>query len=230
MKAVVLAAGVGMRMRPLTLNTPKPLLKIAGKPLLDYIFEAMPQEIDEAVIAVRYLGEQIKAYCGDVFHGRRIYYTEGSEMGTAYSFLSAKNYLLNEDRFLFVNGDEMPFKEDISACLKYPSSILCFEMPDPWNHGVAALRGDGTITEIEEKPKHPKSSLIAAGVMVLTNKIFKAEPENKGRGELFFTDMLNQFVKCEKVWAVRPSYGIGGISTPADIERVEKILSSRSIV
>ena len=107
MQVVILAAGEGVRMRPLTLTTPKPLLKVSGKVLLDYIFETLPPEVTEAVIVVKYLGEQIKAYCGESFHGRTIHYADGSDLGTAYSFLAAKPYV-TEDRFLFLYGDEFP--------------------------------------------------------------------------------------------------------------------------
>lgn len=224
MKAVILAAGEGVRMRPLTIDIPKPLLRVAGKTLLDHIFEALPKEIDEAVIVVKYLGDQIKKYCGEVFHGRRVIYAEGSDLGTAYSFLAARPHLLDEDRFLFIYGDELPTSEDIVACLSYPASILCWEVDDPWNHGVATLRPDGTIAEIEEKPTHPASRLISGGVMVLNKKIFKCTPSKEDKKEFFFTQMLNQFVKEEKVQAVKLRRGIGGISTPADLERVERIL------
>lgn len=221
MKAVILAAGEGTRMRPLTLDTPKPLLKIAGKTLLDYIFEALPPEVDEAIIVVKYRADQIKEYCGKIFHGRNVVYTEGSELGTAYSFLSVKPHLI-EDRFLFIYGDEIPAKEDISACLKYPAGILCFEVDDPWNHGVAVLRPDGTIAGIEEKPANPKSRLIANGVMVLNSKIFDCAPRKGEKKEFFFSQMVDEFVKKEKVQAVKSSLAIGGITTPADIGRVEK--------
>lgn len=227
MKAVILAAGEGTRMRPLTLTTPKPLLRVAGKTLLDYIFETLPEEVDEVVIVVKYLGEQIKTHCGEIFHGRRIIYTEGSELGTAYSFLSAKLYL-TEDRFLFIYGDEMPAGEDISACLKYPASILCFEVDDPWNHGVADLRPDGTIAGIDEKPSYPKGRLIANGVMVLNKKIFECIPTKGDKKEFFFSQMVDQFVKKERVYAVKTLRNFGGISTPADLARVESILLKRS--
>lgn len=210
-------------MRPLTLTTPKPMLKVAGKTLLDYIFEAMPPEITEAVIVTKYLGEQIRAYCGQVFHGRRIQYANGSDLGTAYSFLAAKPFITG-DRFLFLYGDEFPDADDIKACLAHPASVVCWEMPDPWNHGVAILRPDGTIAEILEKPEHPATNLISDGVMVLNKKIFEYQPEKKPNGEYYFTSMVNQFVHDERVMAVKSEQKIGGISTPADIERVEKLL------
>ncbi|MEK9166111.1 MAG: sugar phosphate nucleotidyltransferase, partial [Patescibacteria group bacterium] len=59
MKAIILAAGEGRRMRPLTLTTPKPLLEIQGKAIIDYVFDALPEEVEEAVVVVKYLGEKI---------------------------------------------------------------------------------------------------------------------------------------------------------------------------
>lgn len=229
MQAVVLAAGKGERMKALTNNTPKPLLKIGGKTLLDWIFEAMPEEVDEVIIAVRFFGEKIKHYCGENFHGRRIIYTEGSDKGTAYSFLSTKTYL-HDDRFLFIYGDEFPLEEDVKNCLNFPASILCCEVSDPQNHGVANLRSDGSIDSIEEKPANPKSNLIANGIMVLNKKIFNYTPEKVGKAEYFFTDMVNKFIQEEKVMAVISKQGIGGISTPEDIGRVEKFLKSKDII
>lgn len=223
MQAVILAAGEGIRMRPLTLTTPKPLLKVVGKTLLDYIFEALPVEISEVVIVTKYLGEQIRSYCGQVFHGRPIRYADGSDLGTAFSFLAAKPFITS-GRFLFLYGDEFPDQDDIKACLEYPASILCWEMPDPWNHGVAMLREDGTISEIVEKPERPTTNLIADGVMVLNEKIFSYQPEKKSNGEYYFTSMVNRFVHNERVMAVKSQQKIGGITTPADINRVEKLL------
>ena len=223
MKVVILAAGEGMRMRPLTLDTPKPLLKIAGKTILDHIFEALPLEIDEAIIAVRYLEDKIKKHCGKEFHGRPVVYAEGSDLGNAYSFLAAKPYLKNE-RFMVVQGDELLTKEDFINCLAYPLSILCFEVPDPWNHAVATLRKDGSIEEMSEKPERAVGNLIANGLMVLNQTIFQYKPKQHPNGEFYFSSMLNQLIKKEKVMAVKAQRLVGGISTPADISRVEKLL------
>ena len=64
-----MAAGVGKRMRPLTDTMPKPMIPVLCKPLLEYTFAALPDEIDEVILVIRYRGDQIKAYFGDNFLG-----------------------------------------------------------------------------------------------------------------------------------------------------------------
>lgn len=227
MQLIVLAAGEGTRMRPLTYHSPKPLLSVAGKTLLDHIFLALPDEITEAVIVVRYLGDLIKRHCGKEFHGRPITYVDGPCVGSALDFFATRPFV-REDRFLYINGDEIPNREDVSNCLAKPLSTLCWEMPDPWNHGVALLRDDGTIKEIIEKPKDAPSNLISNGVMVLSPKIFGYQPKQNKSGEYYFTSLLNQFVQDYPVHAVRSRIGLGGISTPDDLLRAEKVLLGTS--
>src|SRR3989338_4680853 len=99
MKIVIFAAGEGVRMRPLTLTKPKPLLAYQGKTNLDHLFDRLPAEIDEAIITVKYLGQQIKDYCGTEFHGRRVHYVEGSSEGNALGFLAAKSFFSEGERF-----------------------------------------------------------------------------------------------------------------------------------
>ncbi|MFZ2522322.1 MAG: nucleotidyltransferase family protein [Minisyncoccia bacterium] len=226
MKVVILAAGEGVRMRPLTLTTPKPLIIVSGKPILDHIFVALPLEINEVIIVVGHLGNKIKDYCGDSFYNRRIKYVEGSKEGNAMSFLSAKPFLENEERFLLVQGDELPYKKDVERCLSHKSSSLCWEINDPWNHGVITLK-DGMINDIIEKPKNPLSNLISNGVMVITSKIFDCIPKRENNGEYYFSSMFNQYIKKENVVAVSTIYGTVGFSSPEDIKRNEEVLKSR---
>ena len=82
MQCVILAAGKGTRMRPLTEHTPKPLIKVCGKPILQHIVEALPAEIDELILVVGYLEEQIRTFCGAEFCGRKVkYVTQGNSAG-----------------------------------------------------------------------------------------------------------------------------------------------------
>ena len=183
MKAIVLAAGEGKRMLPLTLTLPKPLLLIGGKTVLDYIFGAFPEEITEAVMVVRYLGEKIKAHCGEVFHGRPVRYAEGSEKGNAFSFLAAKPYVDKNERVMVLYADEIPSAENMKKCLSHEYSWLCKETARPKAAGVVKLRADGTIEEIVEKSENPPSHLAAIGLMVLPGKVFYYEPVRNLNGE-----------------------------------------------
>ena len=229
MKLIILAAGEGVRMRPLTLNTPKPLLKVLGKSIVDHIFASLPDEVTEAIIVVKYLGDKIREHCGDQFYGRPIRYVEGSSSGSAASFLEAKALLKDEDRFILIHGDDLPYKEDVKRCLKERTSSLCFEVPDPWNSGIVTIGPDGFIEKIIEKPANPVSNLASNGVMVLTNRIFECIPEKGNANELLFSSMFIQYITKERVVPVRTDYGIVGFATPSDIQRNEEMLMKRPI-
>ncbi len=228
MQAIILAAGEGVRMHPLTHHLPKPLLRIGGKPVLDHLVESLPQEVDEIVLVIRHLGDMIQRYCGSVFHGRPVTYVQGPS-GTAPSFLATKS-LVKEGRFLVLYGDEVPSPLDFSQCLRYPASVLCWELPDPWNHGIARLRPNGTIAEIVEKSPHPPGNLVSGGVMVVDHRIFSYVPTPGPTGELFFSSLLNQFVRDIPTVAVRAEWGIGGLSTPDDLERIDRWFTERNIL
>jgi len=224
MKAIILAAGEGTRMRPLTLETPKPLLKIHGKPILAHIFDALPDEITEVVLVVKYLGDQIKNYFGDEHKGRRVYYAEGSDKGTAFSIMAAEKFLDEGERFLFLYGDEFPDAGNIRKCLSHPLSILVFKSETPETGGVALINKDGTITEIEEKPEKPKSNFVADGIMVLNKTIFNYESIPNSKAEFYLTSILDKFVRDNPVKAVLSKNFLGDITTPSDLKRIETLL------
>lgn len=226
MKCVILAAGKGERMRPLTLKNPKSLLKVNGKAIIDYTLEALPPEITEVIIAVRYLRSKIKKHVGTKNRGRRVRYVMGSDRGTAYSFIAAKKHLKNE-RFLFVYGDEIPDPLNVKNCLAKDLSILVFKSRNPQANGIAYLRKDGTIKRIIEKPKKPKSNLAVDGVMVLNTDIFTYLP-SLIKGEYYFSTMVGSFVSDHKVHPVNAKNFIGDLSAPQDLDRVGNILKSRN--
>ncbi len=173
MKAVILTAGKGIRMKPLTLTTPKPLLKVNGKCLIDHVLDSLPKEIDEIIIVVDYFGNQIKSHVGTKSRGKKVKYVQGSDKGNAYSFLATRKYLKNE-RFLLIYGDEIPNLGNVERCLKENLSILTFK------HRVDKLtRYDGVMvlntdifmckiadefssTMLREFVKHHEVSLIKA--------------------------------------------------------------------
>lgn len=208
-------------MRPLTLYTPKPLLTIHRRPILDYIFDALPSQVTEVVLVVDYLGDQIRKYVGNAYAGRAIRYIAGSDRGTAFSFLAAKESFSENERFLFLYGDEFPNAENIRKCLTHPLSILVFRSSHPETGGVVLCHDDGSIEEITEKPECPRSTLVADGVMVLNQAVFNYKPFTNTKGEFYFTSLLNQFVKEHRTQAVEAVNFLGDITTPEDLTRIE---------
>ncbi len=101
MQCVILAAGKGTRLRPFTDHTPKPLIQVGDRALLDHIVEALPTEVDEIILVIGYLGDQLRSYCGTEFHGRKMTYVEQVvQDGTARALWLCKEYL--KGRFFHV--------------------------------------------------------------------------------------------------------------------------------
>jgi len=111
-QAVILAAGKGTRMLPLTETRPKPMQEVSGKNLIEWKLAALPEAIRDVVIVVGYQGEQIREFFGDMWHGRSIRYVVQEKLnGTAGALWSARNLL--HGRFLVLMGDDLYAKEDI---------------------------------------------------------------------------------------------------------------------
>src|SRR3989338_11252442 len=107
MKCVILAAGEGIRMRPLTLEKPKPLLAINGKPLIEHVIENLPKEIDELVVVIGYKGEQIKDFLGKKFHGLKVKYVwQKEKLGTGHALRLCREHL-GSDNFLMLFADDI---------------------------------------------------------------------------------------------------------------------------
>ncbi len=193
MKCIVLAAGRGERMMPLTANTPKPLLEVDGKPIIDYVLESLPVEIDEIIIVVKYLGQQIKDHVGQRYRNKKVRYVEGSDKGNAFSFLATKKYLKNE-RFLIIYGDETPNLVDVENCLAQDLSILTFKSGKHWKRD---------------------------GVMVLNTDIFNNKPIIT-KDELFLNTLVDLFICDHKVTLIKSENFIGGLNTPKELARIER--------
>ncbi len=229
MKAIILASGQGRRMRPLTLTMPKCLLKYGGRTNLDHIFLAFPAEIDEAIIVIRHLGEKVKDYCKDNFYGRKIHYAQGTGEGTAIDFMATKLFFGQNERLAIIYGDEVLTLEEIIKCLKYEFSWLCYEVADPTQVGVVTLDHKNNIIEVIEKPAEPKSNFAVNGFMVVNSDLFNCRPKIHSNGEYYLTGMMAEFIKNHKVVAVTGSAGHAQLTSPADLERLEKIYLQKNL-
>ncbi len=230
MKAVILAAGEGVRMRPLTHETPKSLVRVRGKSLLHHIWEALPEEIDEVllVIASSFKGGMIRAAFGPAFGGKRVtYVVQEKPLGTGHALSLCRSRLGADERFLFLLGDDLHGKQSLAEMVRHPLAILVHPHPDPRRFGVVEVGPGNRVASFEEKPAAPKSNLVSPGVFVLDPRVFKYPlPIHEESGEYFLTPQVAAFMKEHPFAVVRSDFWIP-IATPEDLARAEEILRSR---
>ena len=224
MQCVILAAGKGTRLRPLTETIPKPLVLVAGKPLLDHIIDALPSAVDELIIVTGYLENKIKDYCGSEYKGRKVTYVHQEEQkGTAPALWLCKDLL--KGRFLFMFADDIHGADDIARVASYSRAILTMPTKNPERFGIVVRHPDGTLAEFVEKPVHPPSNLASTGMMVLDTHIFEFELPKETNGEYYLTDVIAEYAKKYPIAVVEENLWIP-IGYPEDIVRAEKILAA----
>lgn len=188
-KAFILAGGIGERLKPLTDETPKPMLEVAGKPILLHALNWLEYNgIEEIILAVGYRKEKIMNYFGAGRRGgaRLVYSVEEKPLGTGGALKAAAALLAaegEEDRFLMLNGDNL-MDIDYPKMLasheknKAQGTIALHEVKDVTGYGVAKMKGQ-LISEFVEKPEPGKapSKLINTGAYILEPGIFDLLPE-----------------------------------------------------
>jgi UDP-N-acetylglucosamine diphosphorylase / glucose-1-phosphate thymidylyltransferase / UDP-N-acetylgalactosamine diphosphorylase / glucosamine-1-phosphate N-acetyltransferase / galactosamine-1-phosphate N-acetyltransferase len=210
MKGILLAAGKGARLRPLTDHTPKPLLPVGGKPILQWIIEGLEKSgIRDLAIVVGHLSEQIIRYFneGSQFNVRIRYFHQTVMDGTARAVLPAADFILNEPFFLGY-GDVLVDPSDyetffrVHRTCRQDSLVAGWASETPWTGGVL-VQQNGRLVDLVEKP-HPGTepgNIINAGLMVLQPEIFNHLRQVKPsvRGEFELTDALLSLAGCSIV-------------------------------
>ncbi len=167
MKAIILLAGLGTRLRPHTYSRPKPLVNVAGKPVLAHILDGMASlKFDEIVFVVGYLGDQIEDYVTKNYPHLRACYVEQTEMrGQAHAIWLAQKHI--DQPVLVIFGDTI-WETDWSRLDRVQGDGLIFtkEVADPRRFGVVTVK-DGYVTRFVEKPEQPISNLAVVGVYYL---------------------------------------------------------------
>jgi len=204
LKAVVLAAGEGTRLRPLTYTRPKHLIPVGGKPILMHVLLTLKKAgISEICIVVGYKAEMIKNFFGDGSNlGLKIEYAiQPKFMGTADAIKRAEPYV--DDNFLAVYGDLLFSPETIINIMRVhkqnqPSATMAVvPVSSPEHYGVVKLE-DGWVADIIEKPRKEEapSNLVNAGIYVFSEEIFEKIEKTglSARGELEITDSLKLLI------------------------------------
>lgn len=206
MKAIIPAAGLGTRLRPLTYTQPKPALKLAGRPIIqhaiDNLVAAGIHEI--AVIVSDLTSDAIRAAVEGQAQAQLTFINQPQMLGIGNAVKVARDWVAGDDFCVYL-GDNL-FQHGVKAytdmfSAQKPAALLALvEVEDPTSFGVAELDGD-RIVRLVEKPKVPPSNLAVAGVYCFSNTIFDILEtlEPSARGEYEITDAIQQLIDRDLV-------------------------------
>jgi NDP-sugar pyrophosphorylase family protein len=227
MQAVILAAGRGSRMGDLVKDMPKPMLKVAGKTLLEHKFDALPEAVDEVVLVVGYLQDVIKGFFGESFGGKKVSYVTQENIvgGTADALWHAKAMLTG--KFIVMMGDDFYAKEDIEACLAHEWALLVEKLPDLGTRGKVFVDTDQRITQILEHEEHSGGAgLASTNMFVLDTRVFDYPlvMRSKSENEYGLPQTVAAAAKAGNIPLVAvPATQWMQITAPEDIQKAEEV-------
>ena len=203
MKCVILAAGEGKRMHPLTYTRPKVMLPIANKPILEWnLMNAIHAGIKEFVFVVGYKSEMVRDYFGngDRWKIKIQYINQGEAKGTAHAIGIVEKFV---DNFIVLCGDTIFGENDIKNIIKKKNSIGLFKVDNPDSYGIVELK-ENKVVKIYEKMQDSFTDIINAGIYHFNKKIFKyiKKTDKSQRGEYEITDTINLTLKKEELYGV----------------------------
>ena len=226
--AVILSGGAGVRLRPLTNDIPKGLVRVAGKPLLQWVVEWLHQNgVSELTIGVAYLKEKIMRYFGDGSRfGVRIRYSVHSvEGGTGEGFRLAISRFVEEDSFFAMNGDQMTNLNLRSMFRMHQKSqgIATIGVVHPrLPFGLILTDKAGYCKGFEEKPILP-DVLCSAGIYVFQKEMLKFLPKRGDIEKISFPRLAKE--KCLRVYEHRGSFLT--VNSLRELEEAEQELKRR---
>lgn len=207
--AVVLAAGEGTRLRPLTRNRPKPMLPAANRPILEYVFDALVDAgITRIVAVVGYKRDRVQDHFGPTYRDVPItYVTQEKQLGSGHALLQARSAV--DGPLLVVNGDRLIDADSVGSVVDHFESnedtpaLAVVERPDAQRYGAVDLR-DGDLVSIVEKPDTNRYRLINGGIYAFPESVFSAIDETpRSDGELALTDTIARFIENGRVRAIK---------------------------
>jgi len=231
MKAVVLAAGEGTRLRPLTEDKPKGMVEVDGKPILTHCFEQLAElGAEEFVVVVGYRKQDIISHYGDEYEGIPITYTHQREQkGLAHALLTTEDHI--DDDFVLILGDNV-FQANLEDVVnrqrenRADAAFLVEEVPhdEAGRYGVCDTNKYGEIVNVVEKPDEPPSNLVMTGFYTFSPAIFHAchlvQPSDRDEYEL--SDAVDLLIESGRtIDAIRMDGWRVDVGYPEDREKAE---------
>jgi glucose-1-phosphate thymidylyltransferase len=234
MQSVVLAAGEGTRLRPLTEDKPKGMVEVAGKPILTHCFEQLSAlGVDELHVVVGYRKQDIISHYGDSFDDIPITYAHQREQnGLAHALLTVEDDI--DEDFVLMLGDNI-FRANLADVVhrqqehRSDAAFLVEEVPceEASRYGVCDTNDYGEVEQVVEKPEDPPSNLVMTGFYTFTPAIFHAchlvQPSDRGEYEI--TDAVNLLIESGRTIDAIPLDGWRmDIGYPEDRDEAERKL------
>ena len=230
MKVIIPLAGKGTRLRPHTHVTPKPMLKVAGKPVMAYILEDLERlgNVEQVIYITGHLKEKVEQYTREAFRIPAVFIEQQVQDGTAGAVALARPYVDEPVLIIFV---DTIFDADLSVINRTEADGIIWvkTVEDYQRFGVVVTDADGNMTKIVEKPKEPISKRANIGLYYVRNWKLLYEgidhvlTSPKNQGEYFLTDafqyMIDKGAKI-KVIDVEGWYDAGKIDTLLETNRV----------
>jgi bifunctional UDP-N-acetylglucosamine pyrophosphorylase/glucosamine-1-phosphate N-acetyltransferase len=205
MDAIVLTAGKGTRLLPLTKFLPKPLFPIAGKPLLCNILDSFSEKISRVLIVIGHEKKQIvERIEKELYPFEIIWVTQKEQKGTGHAIQQCQHLIIS-DQFLMIYGDIFVSRNTIQNIIDYPLEskkvngvIATFEVDTPEKYGCLETT-NGKVVKIWEKQPEPPTRFINAGIMILPIDILSilGKIEKSDRGEIELTDGINKLIQAD---------------------------------
>ncbi len=221
MKAIIPVAGAGTKLRPLTYTQPKPLIPIAGKPIISHILDSLIAEgVNDFVFIIGYMGDKIKDYLDAVYPSiSKSYALQSQRLGLGHALWTAREAYDDAEEIVIVLGDTI-VDLDLKSFLASNCSVLGVrKVDDPRQFGVVELDEQGMIKRLVEKPSIPKSNLAIAGIykikevpQLIQGLQYNIDKEIKTHDEFQLTDGLMSLLKsgvCMNVMEVDQWYDCG---------------------
>ncbi|HZT80455.1 MAG TPA: nucleotidyltransferase family protein [Gemmataceae bacterium] len=231
MDAIILAAGLGTRLRPHTLTTPKPLLPVKGRPILDWSLGALPAAVTRVIVVTHYLADQVEAYLRAQKHfADWATVAQGEPRGTGHAFRCCREQVRSE-RVLVLNGDDLYGAADLARLAACPAGLLVHPVDEPRRFGIAFLKPDGMLEKLVEKPDIDGPQLANTGAYVFPRSAFDVEVKLSPRGEYEITDYVTAAAARQPVSVVRANFwlpiGTVEVWQQAQGMDLEKVLTAR---
>lgn len=226
MDAIIMAAGKGTRMRPLTDTTPKPMLTLQQQPILHWSLQSLHSVADRVLVVVQYLAEQIEAYMQQqtLFADYEIVHQLPRPLGTGHALQCCHPHLQSHE-FIVLNGDDLYNVSALQQLAAVSAGLLAVWKDDPTKYAAVIQNNDGSLERLHEKPPaglYAPPVLVNIGGYKLDQSIFEHELQLSERGEYELTDYVS-YLASQKPMSVIEAAFWKPIGYPEDLDNAQEL-------